>query len=662
MWFGVLGSLEVRDDSGHSLRVGGPMRRALLAALLCRWPRTVPSDLLIEDLWGVLPPRSAAKTLQSHVVRLRDDLGRGAGSVIVTDGTGYRVELPTDRLDAARFESALSDGLDAQHAGDARRAVARLDEALSFWRDEAYLDFGDAPFAAAERMRLAELRALATETRTDAALRLGESATLVSELHARVAREPYRERAWEQLIIALYRSGRQAHALSAYRTAHDLLAADLGVDPGPALHALEGQILRQDPILLVDSTPVRASRVVAGEREACPYRGLDGYGAQDAAVFVGRERLCAQLVGRLADVGTGVVVVTGASGSGKSSLVRAGLIPSLRSGGLPGSAGWRVRVATVADPVNADLDVLVFDQAEELFTLVNVEDRVQRVARLESFVDRGGRLVLVLRGDFYARLAELPWLAECAQRSPLLVGPMRESELARVVTEPARHAGIGVEPEVVDAVMEEAAGQPQPLPLISLALVRAWEHRVGDAITLASYESGHRVAGAIEATAETVYQAMDAERRIEARRLLVRLATREGSTWVRHPLIRPSEPSPEFTAAADALATGRLVTVTPNRIELSHDALLERWPRLRGWLDERAAAVELLEHLAAASGAWSAAGRLDADLYRGPRLQAALDWRSEHPADLSPAEVEFLDASAQAAETDLDRRPRTGGA
>ncbi|MEP7180098.1 MAG: BTAD domain-containing putative transcriptional regulator, partial [Pseudonocardiales bacterium] len=653
MWFGVLGSLEVRDDEGRRLRVGGPLRRVLLAALLCRAPRTVPPNLLIEDLWGALPPRSAAKTLQSHLVRLRDDLGREAGSVIMTDEAGYRVDLPSAGLDVASFESALGDGLAAARRDDGRAAVVALDAALACWRDEAYLDFGDAPFAVIERMRLAELRALAMETRTDMALRLGEAATLISELEGRVTREPYRERSWEQLIIALYRSGRQADALTTYRLAHDRLAADLGVDPGPALRALEEQVLRQDPVLLAPDVRECVPLIESISSDVCPYRGLDGYGPHDASVFVGRERLSAQLVGRLAE--PGVVVVTGATGSGKSSLARAGLVPSLRAGALPSSSGWRVRVATPADCMagDLDLDVLVLDQAEEMFILLAAADHAHLAARLESFVDAGGRLVLVLRGDFFARLAELPWLSEYAQRSPLLVGPMREDELTRAVTEPARRCGIQVDADVVDAVLADATGQAQALPLISLALVRAWEHRARNAITLKSYESGGGVAEAIEATAEAVYHAMNADVRLAARRLLVRLATREGSSWVRRPL--PRLAGDVSSSAVDALVTGRLLTVTLNRLELSHDALLERWPRLRAWLDERVAAAGLLEHLTAASGAWVAAGRPDSDLYRGLRLQAALDWRHGHPDDLSVDESAFLDTSSAAAEYELHK-------
>jgi len=271
----------------------------------------------------VLPPRSAAKTLQSHVVRLRDDLGRGAGSVIVTDGTGYRVEVQADGLDAARFERALNDGLDAQRAGDARQAVALLDEALSCWRDEAYLDFGDAAFAAAERMRLAELRALATETRTDAALRLGESATLVSELHARVAREPYRERAWEQLILALYRSGRQADALAAYQDARRQLRDEVGVAPAAPLQRLQQQILAADPDL-APPTP-SGSITVSADRKIREHIPMPAQLPRDLSNFVGRDCELDQLNSLIIDddadsEGSAVTAILGMPGVGKTAL------------------------------------------------------------------------------------------------------------------------------------------------------------------------------------------------------------------------------------------------------------------------------------------------------------------------------------------------------
>ncbi len=653
MWFGVLGRLEVCDDIGRAVRVGGSVRRELLAALLCRGGDSVAATALIGDIWGDVPPRTAPKTLQSHVVRLRDDLGRGAGTVILTEGAGYRLDISVATVDAALFEADLDAGLAAYRRGDDRTAIECLDSGLGSWRAEAYLDFADAPFALNERMRLADLRAVALETRADAALRLGEAATLISELEGRVRREPYRERSWEQLILALYRSGRQADALAAYRMARDRLASNLGVDPGPGLRALETRILNHDPTLLLDpaSRQVRAGADAPGDR--CPYRGLAGYSTDDASVFVGRERLTTVLAGRLAE--PGVVVVAGASGSGKSSVVRAGVVPALRAGALPQSAAWRVVVTTPADGVRAGqgADALVLDQAEELFTVLDEAACADALDRLRYFVEDDGRLVLVLRGDFFAALAEVPWLARYAQREPVLVGRMREDELARVIVEPARRAGVEVADEVVEAILDGAAGQAQPLPLISVALVRAWEHRAGDSITLGAYEASGGVIGAIETTAEAAYARLPEVFKADARRLLVRLAVREGAGWVRSPLPRTSVTSAASNEVLDVLAVSRLISVTERRVELSHDALLEHWPRLRDWLDERVIAAGLLGHLTAATNAWLGGGRHETDLHRGPRLQAALDWREAHPDDLSADESEFLTASSAAADSEL---------
>ena len=254
--------------------------------------------------------------------------------MLTTEGDGYILHLDPGDLDAWRLESLLAA---ADASRDARAAIALYDEALGLWRGEAYLDFGDAPFAVGERIRLAELRSHARELRTDRAFAVGQGAQLVPELEQRVRTEPYRERGWGQLALALYRAGRQADALQACRRARTMLSEDLGVDPGPALLALETQLLRQDPDL-VDGAGMKQSAPPLIDR--CPYLGLAGYDDRDAALFVGRERMTAQLAGRLADQST--LLVTGASGVGKSSLLKAGLVPALRSGALPGSASWRM--------------------------------------------------------------------------------------------------------------------------------------------------------------------------------------------------------------------------------------------------------------------------------------------------------------------------------
>jgi DNA-binding SARP family transcriptional activator/WD40 repeat protein len=650
MQFGVLGRLEVRDGDAP-LIITAPSRRLVLAALLARANSLVTASTLIDDLWGVAAPRSAVGSLRSHVARLRDDLGRDP-DLLLTEGDGYRLRVEPHDLDAARFETLV------QQAGEAcgpETAMGRYDEALALWRGEAYVEFGEAPFAVHERIRLAELRALARERRTDLALAAGVAPDLVGELQQRVRSEPYRERGWEQLALALYRAGRQADALNACRRARDILSEDLGVDPGPGLQALEDRLLRQDPDLLV-AAPQPVPAVM--RRERCPYLGLAGYDEADAALFVGRERLTSLLAGRLAD--QSVVVVTGASGVGKSSLVRAGLVPALRAGALPGSAAWRIDVTTPTEvrlpQLGRRIDVLVVDQAEQMFTALDADERAKLAAALVSYVSYAeGRLILVLRSDFYGRLASVEALAPLADYGSVLVGPMRADELRRALVEPAAAVGLRLEDDLVEALMDDVAGQPEPLPLLSEAMVRTWQRRDGDTLTLDGYRRSGEIAGALEAVAEECYAKLEDEAQRAARHLLVRMAAPSGSGgWVRRRLARADTAGagPE-REALDAFVAARLAVVADDHVELAHDALLERWPRLRGWLDERLLAAELVDHLDQAATAWRTARRQDADLYRGPRLAAALDWRTQHPEDVSPTEEEFLTASARASDADL---------
>ena len=682
----MLGTLVVTDENGQALRLGGPARRRLLAALVARVGSTVTIDTLVDDLWSDLPPATAEKTLQSHVVRLRDDLGRADGSSpVVTEPGGYRLDVAPSSVDAWCFEHDLRAGRQAIAAGDPSTAAPLLDQALAWWRGDAYAEFPDAVFAVSERLRLAELRALGQESRTDVALTLGGGGELVADLETRLRLEPYRERSWEQLMLALYRAGRQGDALSAYRRARRRLVDDLGVEPSVSLSGLERRILDQDPTLLASPVPARAGPplpppsppapatvmvddvvTVPDVDPACPYRGLAAYDEDDADVFVGRERLTAELAGRLVD--DDVLVVVGPSGAGKSSLIRAGLLPDLRAGAIPGSAVWRSRVLTPSTLDRADiderpLDLLVLDQAEELFTLTEGEARTDAVRRLVAALASGTRVVLVLRADFYGRLTELGVVTGRIGSATTLVGPLSEQETRRVVVEPAARHGVTVEPALTDQVVADTQGRTGSLPLLSAALERAWEHRTGDRLTLDAYLTGGGVRGALESMAETAYAALGPDEQTAARSVLLRLATLTGGVWTRRPVplqdaLPPGDPL--AATALTALAHARLVTVGVSTVELAHEALLGGWPRLRAWLDDRALVADQLDSLASTSSAWERDGRPDADLLRGPRLQAGLDWMSRHPDDLSPREHDYLTASRDAVDATLrtERRRR----
>lgn len=252
MRFGILGPLQVVDDGGRELTVGGSKPRALVAILLLHAGEAVSSDRLVEDLWSGEPPASAAKALQVHVSRLRAALANGPGGKdrLQTTAGGYLLRVESGELDAERFERLLEEGGALIAAGNPERAVATFSNALELWRGGPLCDFEYDSFAQAEIARLSELRAVALEQRIAAELALGREGQVIGALERLVREHPYRERLRGQLMLALYRTGRQAEALAAYRDARSALVDELGIEPSAELRQLHGAILAQDGSLL----------------------------------------------------------------------------------------------------------------------------------------------------------------------------------------------------------------------------------------------------------------------------------------------------------------------------------------------------------------------------------------------------------------------------
>jgi len=242
----LLGPLEALRD-GHAVPLGGTKPRALLASLALEPGRVVSVDRLVENLWPGEPPNTAAHAVQVYVSQLRTALGSAA---IATRAPGYAFELDPQCVDAHRFARLADDGRAALHVGDFTAASAALRDALALWRGPALAGFLYEPFAQLEVARLEDLRLVALEDRIEAELGTGRHAELAAELEALVDAQPLRERPRAQLMLALYRSGRQADALAVYRHARDMLVEELGIEPGPALKALEAAILRHDESLL----------------------------------------------------------------------------------------------------------------------------------------------------------------------------------------------------------------------------------------------------------------------------------------------------------------------------------------------------------------------------------------------------------------------------
>jgi YVTN family beta-propeller protein len=297
--FFVLGPLEVRHE-GRLLSLGGAKQRALLAVLLLRANEVVPRGLLIDELWGEDVPERALQRLNVRLSRLRKTLETSGDSALVTRPGGYVLQVAPEELDLHQFQQLVEEGRQARRDGNAPRAADTLREALSLWRGQALADLRSEPFARIEVDRLEELRLSALEDRLEADLELGRHAEVVSELEALVAHHPLRERLRGQLMLALYRSGRQADALRAYRETRRELVEELGIEPGPALRELESRILRQDVEL--DSPIGQSKRGTATATAEPPARSapleprpakVDGHGRGRPWILIGIGLLAA---------------------------------------------------------------------------------------------------------------------------------------------------------------------------------------------------------------------------------------------------------------------------------------------------------------------------------------------------------------------------------
>jgi serine/threonine protein kinase/WD40 repeat protein len=389
---------------------------------------------------------------------------------------------------------------------------------------------------------------------------------------------------------------------------------------------------------------------VAHSSTECPYRGLLAYDVDDRDIFFGRDAVVASLLARLED--GQVLAVVGASGSGKSSVLRAGVLAAVRAGASDWCDG--VVVTPGDQPTFPQCDratVIIVDQFEELFLLC--DDAELRRAYVDALLDHDGPVVIGLRADCYGRLTAFPRLSHAVVSNQLLLGAMDADELRSAIVSPAERAGLRLEPGLADLLVADVAGEPGSLPLLSHALRATWERREGRTLTLEGYRSSGGVESAIARSADRVTESVTAADRPLLRSVFLRLTEfGDGIEETRRrvevgDLLTEGCTQARLDGLLERLADARLITLDRTSVEVAHEALIREWPTLRRWLDEDREGLRLHRRLSEAARLWDSAGREPSDLYRGARLDASREWfESTHP-ELNEAEQVFLQESMQ---------------
>lgn len=713
----LLGQFDVRLDGKP---VGIPTRSAqsLLAYLFLNSGVAHRREKLAGLLWPDASEANARSNLRHELWRLRKaiEIGRPpGGEYILADEIGIGVNTSADYwLDVAELEKGSGDLLPTDLLVD-HLANYRGELLPGFYDDWVVLERTRAQALFEQKIQLL-LDRFQQEQRWQETLDWSERWIALGQCP---------EPAYRALMMAHAALGDQSKVATTFRRCAESLRTELGVEPSAQTRALferltRGETLTPTSVAPSLAAPPQAAASAWEEPPApgeAPFRGLRYFDEEDADWFFGRETLVARIVGRLR-AGHPLTVVVGASGSGKSSFLRAGIFPALKrgqplaDGTLPpeGCSRWQFHLITPgAHPLEAvavsltrdsssvaataglidDLTrdprslhlaivrllrsrkeehiVLAVDQFEELFTLCR--DTFEREAFVDNLLaavasDRAGRttVMLALRADFYPHVAQYPELRDAVAWNQEYLGPMSVEELRRAIEEPARRGGWKFEPGLVDLFLREVAEEPGALPLLSHALLETWKRRRGRTLMLKGYAESGGVRGAIAQTAQTVYENLPAERQAIARNIFLRLTELgEGTLDTRrratiHELIPSPEDAPAVEQVLTLLADARLVTTGEGTVEVAHEALIREWPTLREWLNQDREGLRVHRRLAEAAREWERLERDPDALYRGAQMVRASDWAKLNMDALNPLEREFLAASSEAASSEADER------
>jgi WD40 repeat protein/DNA-binding SARP family transcriptional activator len=712
----LLGQFDIRME-GKRVTIHSRAGQSLLAYLVLTPATLHRREKLASLLWPDTSDENARKNLRQELWRIRKAISAQQSSQVeYIQADEFAISFNTDRefwLDVQQLERPLSpeDPLDE-----------RLNQ-LATYQGELLPGFYD-EWTMLERQRVRVLfeqklqqllERLIAEKRWNAVLEWGEKWIAFGQTP---------EPAYRALLLAYAALGDSAQMSATYQRCQNALDEFLGVDPSPETRTLYENLLQGKPIEGVDLTSTQVAPFHVHqlneppEAGDPPYKGLQYFDEGDAAFYFGREFLVEKLVGQIR-APSSLVVIVGASGSGKSSIVRAGLIPALKhatslaDGSLPSPASdqWQTIILTpTAHPLEAlafsltkeiesvtaastlmdDLSrdsrslalyakhrlaenntvhrLLVIDQFEELFTLCRDEFECEAfidnllTALSSSQVERLLTIILTIRADFYSHLAQYPELREAVAKGQEYIGPMNADELRRAIVEPAKRANWEFETGLVDLILRDVGDEPGALPLLSHALLETWHRRSGRTMTLKGYLDAGGVKGAIAHTAESLYQDLSPAEQAVARDIFLRLTELGENTedTRRRAALTELTSQPEKTQQVrtmlNTLAQSRLITISSDTAEVAHEALIREWPRLREWLSLNREDLLFHRHLTDAAHEWELLERDPGALYRGARLAQATEWLVLNPDALNAHEFAFLEASSRQALLDVRER------
>jgi WD40 repeat protein/DNA-binding SARP family transcriptional activator len=721
----LLGPFRVSLDGEPTIDFVSDKARALLAYLAVESDQPHRREALAGLLWPDYPERSARASLRTALANVRQVIGDRTAKPPFLCVLRQTVQFNPEGdawVDVTAFTQLLKKQ-SALMAN--RQTIHRLQKAVELYQGDFLTGFSLADSAAFEEWALLTREQLRRQALTalqhlvEHCEEEDESQRGLEYAWRQVEMDPLREGAQRQLMRLLALNGQWEAALAQYEGYHRLLETELGVAPSPEIQETFELLLMGE----LPSKPPTVIRVLEREPRdvgACPYLGLAPFREADAPFFFGRDGFTKKLIEAVRERPL-VAVIVGSSGSGKSSAVFAGLVPRLRSEGdwlmadlRPGGQPFHALAAALLDNLEPELSeaerldgigelaatlsegdvplldvveralerspgarraLLLVDQFEELYTLCPEPETRRRfvdvlLAAVRAAEGRGELafvLSLTLRADFMGQaLAHRPF-ADALQEASLMLGPMTRDELQAAIERPAEKQGAAFEAGLVERVLDDVGEEPGNLPLLEFALTLLWERLDHGWMTHAAYEEIGQVEGALARYAEQVFDELDADAREGVRQVLVQLVQPGEGTKDTRRVTAKGELGEESWGLVQHLAdrrlvvTGREPSTGVETVEVVHEALIQGWGRLRGWMEADRAFRTWQERLRVALRGWETSERDEGALLRGAPLAEAEGWLAERRAELSPAEEGFIHASVALREqrrAERDRRRR----